>query len=228
LVRFFSSSLFSQKARHISPGVDVTVFHPGAKPVLDLRAHLSMTKEEIIIACVAELVPVKGHPDLLKAIAEIPNVHLLLAGRPSDGTYSQGLAHQASQLGISPRTHFLGRVENIPALLAESDIFLLPTIGKGEGCAIALLEAMACAKACIATNVPGSRDVIQHGKNGLLAEPENPSSLANAIQQLVWNSQLRLALGQSAREDVESKYTIQREVDDYVHLYDELIGVASA
>lgn len=222
LERFFGSALYTRKAIKIPPGVDTSIFHPAVGPTLNMRSRLGMREGEVAITCVAEMVPVKGHPTLLGAITRLPSAHLYLAGRFSDQVYTQALVEQADKLGITHRAHFLGRVEDIPALLAESDIFVLPTIRRGEGCPVAVLEAMACAKACVVTNVPGSRDVISNGENGLIVEPEDPQSLANALQRLTDDANLRLRLGQAALEHIRAHYTIDREVAEYSRLYEQL------
>ena len=223
LTKFFSHLFYNKKARLLPPGVDTAIFHPNVQPVNNIRSRLGIGRDEIVIVCVADLVPVKGHPALLEAIARVPDVHLLLAGRLSYESYYQQVYRQAEELEIVNRTHFLEIVENIPALLAESDIFVLPTIAKGEGCAIALLEAMACAKACVVTDVPGSHDVIQHGETGLLSKPEDAQSLALALQRLAEDPDLRTRLGQSALQHVRSNYTIEREAESHTRLYENLL-----
>lgn len=225
LTNFFSHSLYKRKSVLLPPGVDTKAFHPKVKPVLNLRSVFSINKDETIITCVAELVPVKGHLYLLKALTNLPNAHLFLAGRPSDETYTQKLHQQVQALGISNRVHFLGRVDDIPALLAESDIFVLPTIRKGEGCPIALLEAMACGKACVATNVPGSRDLIQDQKTGLLASPEDPESLSNVLRPLIANPNLRIQLGQASHQSIMNNYTIEHEAEKYEALYQKIVKI---
>jgi glycosyltransferase involved in cell wall biosynthesis len=225
LTTFFSHPLYKRKAVLLPPGVDTKVFHPHVKPVLNLRSNLGINKSETVITCVAELVPVKGHPYLLQAMADLPNAHLFLAGRPSDAIYTQQLHRQVEDLGISNQVHFLGKVDDVPALLAESDIFVLPTISKGEGCPIALLEAMACGKACLATNVPGSRDLIQDRKTGLLAFPQDHESLSNALKTLIADPNLRIHLGQAAHGSILNGYTIDHEVGKYEALYQKMLRI---
>jgi glycosyltransferase involved in cell wall biosynthesis len=221
---FYSAQWYSYKARLIAPGVDISAFHPQIEPSLGLRSKLGIDKNAIIITCVAELVQVKGHPTLIDAMAGIPNAHLWLAGRFSDDDYTQQLYKQVQDLGIADRIHFLGGVQNVPALLAETDIFVLPTINRGEGCAIALLEAMACAKACVATDVPGSRDVISHGQNGFLADAESPERLRLFLEILIGDIDLRFRFGSAARQHILQNYTIEREVAKYEALYLELLS----
>jgi glycosyltransferase involved in cell wall biosynthesis len=225
LTHFFPHALFKRKAILVPPGVDTKVFHPDVKPALHVRSGLGIDKDEILITCVAELVPVKGHPYLLQAMTGLPNAHLFLAGRPSDETYTRKLHQQVQDLKISDRVHFLGKVDDIPALLAESDIFVLTTIRKGEGCPVAVLEAMACGKACVATNVPGSRDLIQDQKSGLLASPEDHESLFLALKALIADPDLRIRLGQAAHQFIHDQYTIEQEVEKYETIYRKILKI---
>jgi glycosyltransferase involved in cell wall biosynthesis len=175
---------------------------------------------------VAHLVPVKGHPTLLQALAQTPEVQLWVAGKALDEDYALELHRQAEELGLEGRVHFLGGVSDVPALLAEADIFVLPTWGRWrmEGCPVALLEAMACGKACIATDVPGARDLLVHHECGMLVPPEDPSALGQALCTLAQEAKLRRSYGQAARRRVEERYTIEREVENHQALYEEILG----
>ena len=225
----FNRAGLGNKLIYIPHSVDIDKFRPGLPHQLGLRQEFNIAYEAPLIVCVAELLPVKGHPSLLQALVHIPNAHLFVAGRPMYIEYAESLKKLASELSINDRVHFMGGVSDIPALLAESDIFVLPTLGRGrmEGCPVALLEAMACGKACIATDIPGSRDLVTHEESGLLVPPEEPILLANAIQRMLEHPELRSRLGQAARRRVEGRYTLQHEVNDHVRLYQELLGISS-
>ena len=124
------------------------------------------------------------------------------------------------------RVHFLGGVEDVPSFLGEMDIVVLPTWDKWrrEGCPVGLLEAMACGKACIATDVPGSRDIIEDGISGLLVEPENEFALAEAIQRLIDDPELRDRMGKAARLRIEKHFSIEKEVAAHEQLYEEMMA----
>lgn len=173
----------------------------------------------------AHLVPVKGHPTLLHALAQVPDVHLLLAGKPLDKSYVSALEQLVRELGVQERVTLLGGISDVPSLLTELDIFVLPTISRGEGCPVALLEAMASGCACIATDVAGSRDLIEHERSGLLVPPENPEALAEAIHRLATSSAERTYFGAAARRRVEQHYPIEREVAAHEALYAALLGI---
>lgn len=222
----FNRAGLHQKISYIPHGVDAQKYTPSTPPVLQMRASLGLDSGVPVIAVVAHLVPVKGHPTLLQALARVPDAHLWLAGKPLDAPYVDALKEQVRQLGLSGRVHFLSSVEDIPALLAEVDIAVLPTWARWrmEGCPVALLEAMACGKACVATNIPGARDLLVHGESGLLVPPEDPSALAAALQRLLEDSALRACLGQAARQRVLENFTIAHEVARHEALYAELLG----
>ena len=214
LREFFASRLTHRKTRLVQRGVNTNRFCAAAVPA-------SKAMQQVVASCVAQLLPVKGHPTLLNAISRISEVELLIAGEPLDKNYASSLKDLTVKLQLKDRVQFLGNVDNIPELLAKSDFFVLPTWGRlrMEGCPVALLEAMSCGKACIATDIPGVRDIIEDGKNGLLVPPENATALAEAISTLCASPELRRSLGEAARKRIEDRFSIEREVADHEDLY---------
>jgi glycosyltransferase involved in cell wall biosynthesis len=226
LEQFFVTESMQAKTRLIPRGVETGKFLPDIPPRLRLREQYAIPAGAFVIGCVAQLVLVKGHPTLLEAFARLPeSSHLLLAGKPLDEVYTAELHAQADSLGIKDRVHFLGDVQDVPALHAELDAFVLPTLGKMrmEGCPVALLEALSCGVPSIATNIPGSKDIIEHEISGLLVPPEDPSALAISLRRLMEDYALRRQLGENGRKRVLAKYTIEREVADHEALYAELL-----
>lgn len=223
LREFFASPWLRRKARLIPRGVDTERFRPAAPAQLRLRERLGIAPSEAVAVCVAHLVPVKGHPTLLQALTQTPGLHLWIAGKALDEEYAARLRHMTTDLRLEGRVHFLGGVKEVPALLAEADLFVLPTVGRGEGCPVALLEAMACGKACIATDIPGARDLVVHQESGLLVPPEDPTALAEALTALARAAELRREYGLAARRRVEQHFTIEREVAAHEALYAEIL-----
>ncbi len=221
LASFFSNDVYRDKTRLIPRGVDLQKFSPSIEG--RFREHCGLADHQILIGCVAHLVPVKGHPTLIQALSTLPETHLVLAGRDNDQEYANRLREQVATLKLEERVHFLGMVENVPELMRDLDILILPTISKGEGCPVALLEAMACGKACVATNIPGARDIIEDGVSGLLVEPENADALTGAIRQLIDDNELRKKMGRAARVRVEEHFSIEKEVVAHEELYKEIM-----
>lgn len=227
LREFFAAPRLARKTRLVPRGVVTTKFQPGVEPRLRVRQAHNIPAEAVLIVCVAHLLPVKGHPTLLEGLAQVPQAHLALAGAPQDKPYLSQLEAMIGQLGVHNRVHFLGPVKDVPALLAEADIFVLPSWAKWrmEGCPVALLEAMSCGKACVATDIPGSRDLVDHGKTGLLVAPEDAEALTAALRQLVESPDVRDQLGRGARQRVLDHFTIEREVAAHEALYEEVLGL---
>jgi glycosyltransferase involved in cell wall biosynthesis len=211
------------RVRLIPHSVNVEQFtvREGRKRVV--RERLGIPDDTMVAACVAHLVPVKGHPTLLDALLAVPRLHLLIAGKPLDTGYAEALKRQVDSNGLADRVHFLGGVTDVPGLLAEVEVVVLPTCGRGEGCPVALLEAMAAGRACIATDIPGSRDIITSRTDGLLVPPEDSVALAAALTRLVAAPELRYRLGTAARQRIIDHYRVEREVADHERLYEEML-----
>jgi glycosyltransferase involved in cell wall biosynthesis len=223
---FFGCWPWRKRARLIPRGVDPVKFRPQGEPRLELRRKLRLPGEAVLAVSVGHLVPVKGHPALLRAAADCAGLHVVLAGRAADQQYAASLHQLSRELRTEDRVHFLGEVKDIPALLAEADIFVFPTTPKGEGCPVALLEAMSCGLACVATRIPGSEDVIEHESSGLLVPPEQEATLAEAIRRLMVSADMRARLGAGARQRILTRYTIDHEVRLHDAMYSEILGAA--
>ena len=226
---FFDTSQFRRKVTLLPRGVDTTRFKPGVAPSLGIRAKLGLPPGAVVATVVAQLVPVKGHPTLLESMARVRDLHLWVAGSPMDVQYSERLRKMSAELGLEDRVHFLGPIRQVPNLLAESDIFVLPTWAKWrmEGCPVALLEGMACGCACVATSIPGSSDLLEDGKSGLVVPPEDVPALAAALVRLRDDSGLRVRFGEAARRRVLDHYSIEQEVAAHEQLYREALGIVS-
>jgi glycosyltransferase involved in cell wall biosynthesis len=131
----------------------------------------------------------------------------------------------AQALGITDSVEFAGSQNDIPAQLHRGSVAVLPS--NWEGMPNAVLEAMACGLPCVATRVSGSEDIIQHGINGLLVEPQDYESLAKALLTLLRDPILAKKYGHAARIRIEQHYSSQRIMDMYVELYQRLLGSES-
>ncbi|OIR06778.1 N,N'-diacetylbacillosaminyl-diphospho-undecaprenol alpha-1,3-N-acetylgalactosaminyltransferase [mine drainage metagenome] len=116
-----------------------------------------------------------------------------------------------------------GRREDMPAVLASSHVVCLPSY-RGEGLPKVLLEAAACGRPLVATDVPGCREIVIDGGNGLLVPPRDAPALAEAIGRLLADPGLRAAMGRRGRELVETEFSEERVVAQTLALYRELAG----
>jgi glycosyltransferase involved in cell wall biosynthesis len=112
--------------------------------------------------------------------------------------------------------------DEMPSTLASATIVVLPSYR--EGLPKVLLEAAACGKPLIATDVPGCRDIVTHGVNGLLVPVRDPAALAAAIDSLLGDSSLRAAMGAAGREVVIRDFSVEKVAGRVVDLYRELLA----
>ena len=224
LKMFFSSPIYKKKVRLAPAGVNTIRFNPNVFPGKKITQIFNIPKNNIIVGTVSHLVPIKGHSIIIKALSVINNVHFIVAGKPLDSNYTEYLKKLSYEIGLDNRVIFLGDITDIPEFLAEIDIFLFPTLQKGEGCPLALLEAMSSGKPCIGTDVPGIRDVIEHGKNGLLIPPQNPEAMATAIRTLIGSPNLRKSLGAAARQRILNNFTLEKDIGAHMEIYEELLS----
>lgn len=181
------------------------------------------------IICVARLEYAKGIDVLLHAWAQMMHAPPVWLGglRPAlhlvgDGKFRAQLERIAAELGIADSVKFLGQRGDVVTLLQQSWGFVLPS--RWEGMPNALLEAMACGLPCVATRVSGSEDVIAHGVNGFLVNPERPTELARALRRIVENTDLARRLGNEARSTVVRDYQLGSVADRCVELYRRLLA----
>ncbi len=148
-----------------------------------------------------------------------PHLHFLFVG---DGELKAELQAQVQSLNLSGNVHFLGNRSDVPALLAASDFFVLPSLW--EGLPMALLEAMAAGKPVVATAVSGTKLVMIPNETGLVVPPGDAQKLAEAILQLVSDPVRAKAMGIAARQQVAKEFSAQKQADDHLALYRRLLN----
>lgn len=223
---FFGSWPFQRKTCLIPRGVDTAKFRPNAGPSSGLRQQLGTPAGARVVLAVGHVLPVKGHGLLLEAVRGLEGAEVWIAGSMADREHAERVRRLAESDGLAGRVRFLGSVEDVAGLHAEADLFVHPTRpdGRQEGCPVALLEAMASGMACIATDVAGSQDVIEHEKSGLLVTPLDAGALRAAMEQVLRNEALRQSLGAEARRRVVEQYSVEREVAQHEVMYQAILG----
>jgi glycosyltransferase involved in cell wall biosynthesis len=208
------------RAHMIRNGVDLTRFE-SPKPRDATRAGIGTAQDAVVVVCVANLIPYKGHADLIDALREMreaPDWELWCVGR-DDGIGAE-LRARAAAAGIAGRVRFLGARSDVPDLLAAADIFALAS--HEEGSPNAVLEAMSARLPVVATNVGGIPEAVAADKTGLLVDARDPAALAGALQRLVADANARAAMGRAARERVEAHFSLGACVRAYAALYRRL------
>ena len=184
-----------------------------------LRGELARTASGSLVLTAARLNWQKGHEHLLRAAAAVPEATFVLAG---DGPLRSKIEELARLLGIEDRLLLLGHRDDVPALLATCDVFVLPSLY--EGLPLSLLEAMANGRPTIATDVAGSNEVLRHAESGLLVPPADHVALADAIRRLLADPVEGERLARAGRARVEREFSVERMVRGVEAVYDQVLA----
>jgi len=201
-----------------SSGIDVKRFSPSSS-----NTNTSATP---VILLASRLITEKGVLEYVEAARILKNrgvcAKFWIVGAPDPGNSSSISQNTLDHWRKEEIVDLLGHVEQIEKLIAPSTVVVLPS--HGEGVPRILLEAAAMGKPLVATDVPGCRDVIEHGKNGFLVPVKDAAQLANAIEVLLENPELCQTMGTVGRKKVLREFDVQEVIRKTVEVY-ELMGV---
>jgi glycosyltransferase involved in cell wall biosynthesis len=191
----------------IPNGVDCAAF-PARRARRPIRTVLT----------VANLRPEKSHETLISAAAalagDLPELRFRIAG---DGPRRAALEALVRDRGLTSRVEFLGHREDIPSLLADADVFVLPS--RSEAFPNSAIEAMAAGLPVVASATGGLVDLVDHARTGLLVPPGDSARLALALRRLAADPARAAAMGEAGRDDVRQRYSFERMVDGFQSLY---------
>lgn len=184
----------------------------------EFRSSLGARPKEVLITIVANLIPYKGHDDLIKACAllKAKNWKLLIVGNDAVGLQEK-LETLVSKLGLTNRIIFLGVRNDVKQIFSASDIGVLSS--HQEGFSNAILEAMNVGLPMVVTDVGGNSEAVLNELTGLVVPPRNPFCLARALDLLINDKELREKFGESGKQRVGIKFTLMKCVDGYHELY---------
>ena len=210
-------------------GVDITHFDPDALPP-GLAAPPGSFHTPLRLLFPSRLINEKGVRELLEACQALwasgADLELLVAGALDDGNRSSLSPAELEQLRGEPRIRCLGHVDDMRGLYASSDLVVLPSWR--EGLSRSLIEAAAMERPIITTDVPGCRDVIDHGHCGLLVPVKHADALRLAIALLLEQPQLARQFGLAARRKVVREFAVSLVNEHTVTTYRRLLPLASA
>jgi glycosyltransferase involved in cell wall biosynthesis len=197
----------AHRIRMIPNGVDLGAYQPVPE-----RGRIRR------IVTVANLRPEKGHDTLLAAAPAIverhPDVEFCFVG---DGPLRTTLARDVEARGLAARVTFMGQRTDVPALLASSDLFVLPS--RSEACPNGVLEAMAAGLPVVAARVGGVPELIESGTSGVLVNPNDPTALSRALLSVMDRPSYAHSLGRAARRQVERRFSFDRMIAGFEQLY---------
>ncbi len=177
-----------------------------------------------LVIFVGRLVYYKGIQYLIDAISLVPDVSLVIIG---SGPLKKELLNQIQNLNLEKRIHILPEVdeETLYSFYEACDIFVLPSVEKSETYGIVQIEAMACAKPVICTELKtGTTFINQHERTGFVVPPRDSNALAEAIQKLTFNNALRIEMGQNAKKRALMEFTSEKMVERTYKVYQDLLN----
>ena len=200
-------------------GVDVEAWRPDAVARSTMRRELGL-EDEFLWFAAGRLEPVKNYASLLSAMIQAPKTaRLVIAGR---GPLENELRSMAKKFGLEHRVHFLGFEPDVRRWMQAADGFILSS--RWEGLPMGLLEAAACALPALATDVPGTREVIVDGQTGWLAPVGDSPALGMAMTRMMRTPpEERRAMGERARQRVMEQFSLEVVLDRWEAFYAELL-----
>lgn len=210
----------------IPNGVDTEKFSPKEKNGKLLKT-LGISEERIIlfVGGLDSAHYFKGVTYLIDALGYVKHDHvkLLIVGCGNLLNYYKEYAESKS---LGGKIFFTGFVpdEELPQYYNLSDIVVLPSVNKSEAFGITLIEAMACGKPVVASNLPGVRTVVEDGKNGFLVNTRNPADIAAKIDTILRSDEMAKAMGQTGRKKAVEKYSWSIIISQVEEVYNQLAG----
>lgn len=197
-------------------GVDLNKFKPSPK---------IKCRDSLCVMFASRILIDKGIGEFVESARILKNrfrdVRFVIVGDRDSGNPSNPSDDFFSDLTQDSRLEYWGYHENMENIFTEADIVVLPTYG--EGLPKALLEAAACAKPIVATNVSGCRECVLHLKTGILVPAKNVAALTDAIAKLIESPQLRESYGKAGRDLVERNFAVERVITETLQVYDSLL-----
>jgi glycosyltransferase involved in cell wall biosynthesis len=188
----------------------------------EFRRLFGIPEDRFVVGWIGRMTAIKRVPDILAAFKALRDrgveATLCLVG---DGPDRDAVEQLASDLGIVRDVLFVGYQRDVAPYYAFFDAFLLPSAN--EGTPVVAIEALASERPVVATRVGGVPDVVDDGEDGFLVEVGDIPALADRLEQLARDPELRARMGKAGRERVVPRYRVERLVDDVDALYRELL-----
>jgi glycosyltransferase involved in cell wall biosynthesis len=203
----------------VHSGIDLERIESAPDRREELRRELDVPPGHRLVANVAHMADHKGQIYLVEAaplvLAKLPDVTFAIVG---DGELRASLEARARELGVPIR--FPGFREDVPSILKALDVFVMPSHMEGLGTSV--LDAMAAGAPVVGTEAGGMREMLEHGKNGLVCPVRDPRALAAAITQLLRDPGEAHRLAAQARRDVRERFSKEAMVEKTLAVYREL------
>lgn len=215
-----SRSVWNYVPAVIPNAVDSEMFNPSVDG-LEIRERHGIRSDDKMVLFVGRLVSHKGIDHLLEAARIVRDAKFVIVG---GGEYADELSRRVHHSGTGRNVTFAGRVpySDLPKYYGACDVSVLPSVSRLEAFGIAALEGMSSGKPVVVSDIPGVREVITNGEEGLLCEPMNPEDLARKISMLLKDDEMRRKMGDKGRRKVEKYFNIDRVARKVAEVYEAL------
>lgn len=216
-----SEGVAQDRLRLIYNGIETGRFQ-AKRTRAEVRAELGIQDTAVVMMMVANLIPYKGHTDLVQALGAVqaflpPEWVCVCVGR--DDGIAASLMEQARAAGIWDHFRFTGSRQDVPDLLAAADVGVL--CSHEEGFSNAVIEGMVSGLPMVVTDVGGNAEAVLHGETGLVVPARNPDALGDALLQICNDPEQRARMGRAGRQRVMDHFSMEACVKNYESLYRE-------
>jgi glycosyltransferase involved in cell wall biosynthesis len=219
-----AQGLPAERIHHIYNFADPV--RPLAPPLVErLRAELDIPVDAWVLVALGRLVPVKGHADLIAALARLPRE---IARRPlrlvvvGDGPLNAGLHRQTAQLGLADRIRWVGWQTDPGAYLQMADLVVFPSL-EAETLGNVFLEAWSWERPLVTSLFRGARELARHGEDAWCVPCADPRALAEGIRTVLADDGLRTSLAARGGERARREFGREAIMDQYLALYRQLL-----
>ncbi len=219
-----------EKIKYLGNGIDIHRFNPAnfsPSVIAYKRLEVGLPDKVKVVGFVGRLVREKGLLELFAAARlvreQVPNVRFLVIGPVDTDKPDFVTPDMAQKYGVADIFHFLGMRQDMPELYTLMDVFVLPS--HREGFPRAPMEASAMKVPCVVTDIRGCREVVEHGRNGLLVPLGNVQALADAIVEILTNQEKAYRMGEEGRrmalERFDERLVFEKVKAEYARLLQE-------
>jgi glycosyltransferase involved in cell wall biosynthesis len=217
-----NEGLAPERIQVVYNGINLTPPANGSFERQAVRHELGAADDDFVVLQIARLDPIKDHRTAIRALARVanrnPRIRLVIVG---DGAEKAAIEREISSRSLGNRIVMLGQRNDVPRLLTSADAFLLTSVS--EGIPITIIEAMSAGVPVVATAVGGMPELITDRVSGLLAQPGDVDAIADALDRLAGDANLRKGLASRAKLDAKNCFSEQRMIRDYDRIYQEML-----
>ncbi len=215
-----SKDVWHKEHTVVPNAVDTETFNPD-NDGSEIRKKYGVGDKKMVLY-VGRLVYHKGLEHLVRASMEVNDAKFVIVG---EGDLRPKLEKMIKENKLHDKVVLAGKVpgRELPRYYAAADVSVLPSVARLEAFGIVILEALASGTPAVVSNIPGVREVVDEGKDGLHAEPMNPQDLAEKLNSLLADDSLRKRMGEYGRKKVIEKYRYAGIAEQIEKIYKELI-----